>query len=168
MPRHDAADAVQELCAAGGCADHVGAGYGAVHRLRDGAPEQSRAQQCAAPANHRRRHLTALCQIGLLASADPRLPPAVFYCSADSVARVCDPNPDACAAVVKRHCKHLAPDCPNNQTQCQMCQNCAYGVRQGNDTVIGANCSDWAMRSACGEQAQQGEPAQPPPSPGKP
>ena len=92
----------------------------------------------------------------------------MFYCSADSVARVCDPNPDACAAVVKRHCKHLAPDCPNNQTQCQMCQNCAYGVRQGNDTVIGANCSDWAMRSACGEQAQQGEPARPPPSPGKP
>ena len=156
---------MQELCAAGDCADHVGAGYGAVHRLRDGAPEQSRAQQCAAPAiklASRWSIKTVLLLLTLdpwLCPADSRLPAAVFYCSADSVARVCDPNPDACAAVVKRHCKHLAPDCPNNQTQCQMCQNCAYGVRQGNDTVIGANCSDWAMRSACGEKAQQGEPA---------
>ena len=162
---------MQELRAAGDCADHVGAGYGAVHRLRDGAPEQSRAQQCAAPAIKLASLQAAGAQDRLapadarLCPADPRLSPSVFYCSADSVARVCDPNPDACAAVVKRHCKHLAPDCPNNQTQCQMCQNCAYGVRQGNDTVIGANCSDWAMRSACGEKAQQGEPARPPPSP---
>lgn len=98
--------------------------------------------------------LCADCGTGHLANNEP----GMFYCTAESVERGCNPDPVACAAVVKKYC-HV-PGCESgNQSACQQCQNCMYG---GNRTArlaaITANCTDTDMRSGCGEQMNNNDP----------